>query len=187
MNLAAHERQKYEKVWKDPLYARYSPGEEVVPLFKQMVRKRGTLVDIGCGTGRAGAKLSIEGWTVTYMDFVQVTPHMPFVKQNLWTPWRNKDKTRPFYSTWDYGYCADVMEHIPPDKIDATLDNITKHCDKVFFAINFGPDHFGQVIGEPLHLTVKPFTWWRDKLKALGDLREARDLIGMGAFYLVPR
>jgi len=151
-----------------------------VPLFRQMVRKRGSLVDIGCGTGRAGAKLSTEGWTVTYMDFVHTTKETPFIKQNLWTRWNPNQE-------WDYGYCADVMEHIPPDKVDAVLKNITAHCHKTFFAINFGPDHFGQVVGEPLHLTVQPFTWWRDKIKALGDLREARDLIGMGAFYLVAR
>ena len=176
MSLAVAERQKYEKVWRNPAYGVYSPGEWAVPLFNQMVRRRGSLLDIGCGTGRAGARLRDLGWAVDFMDFVQATKEQPFFKQNLWSPWK-----REWPASWEYGYCCDVMEHIPPKKTDAVQKNITTHCRNSFFTIHFGPDHFG---GGDLHLNVKPFTWWRDKLKEHGTLKEARDMIGMGAFYL---
>jgi hypothetical protein len=37
---------------------------------------------------------------------------------------------------------------------------------KVFFQISTVPDHFGPVLaGEPLHLTVQPFSWWKKKFE----------------------
>lgn len=180
--LATHERRKYERIWSDSRYAQYSPGEEMVPLFRQMCRKKGTLLDIGCGTGRATRKLHEAGYSAVGIDFVDARDApTPFVKQNLWTPWKKIRGVR------DYGYCCDVMEHIPPEKVDLVLDNIIRHCNRVFFSVHFGPDHFGQVIGHPLHLTIRPFVWWREKLRCYGILTEARDLLGMGVFLLQTR
>jgi hypothetical protein len=47
------------------------------------------------------------------------------------------------------------------------------------------PDHFGAQIGHPLHLTVQPFEWWVAKLGEFGTVKNARDLIGEGAFDVV--
>jgi hypothetical protein len=66
--------------------------------------------------------------------------------------------------------------------VDKVLDNIAQHVDRCFFSIHFGPDHFGQVVGHPLHLTVKPFEWWVVKLAQFGTVKQARDLLGMGVF-----
>ena len=40
----------------------------------------------------------------------------------------------------------------------------------------------GALIGEALHLTVRPFLFWRDLFRELGTLHDARDLIGEGVF-----
>jgi SAM-dependent methyltransferase len=175
--LAVAERKKYEKVWAIDAYKNFSPGEYVLPLFRQMVRKRGSLLDIGCGTGRASERLKAMGWKVSMMDHVQVNKQlrMPFYKQNLWNKWK-------VTKTWDQGYCCDVMEHIPPEKVDAALQNIFSHCDRVFFSIHFGEDNFGKAVGHPLHLTVKPFTWWVAKLAEYGEVNQARDILGMGVY-----
>lgn len=153
----------------------------MLPFARGFFRKPGTLVDIGCGTGRAGVELA-KKHDVTLMDFIPdavdefVT--LPFVRQNLWARWPRR--------RWDYGYCCDVLEHMPPERVDAVLANIRKHCTrKVFFSIHFEQDQFGAIVGHPLHLTVKPFVWWRDKLREYWTLHDARDLIGMGAFYCV--
>lgn len=177
-SLAATERAKYERIWRKDSYRAYSPGEQAIPIFAQLVRKRGSLLDIGCGTGRAGAALRDRGYDVTLMDFAANAPEpdLPFINQNLWTAW-------PHGRRWDYGYCCDVMEHIPPKKVDAVLRNIFEHCGRVFFSIHFGEDNLGKLIGHPLHLTVQPFTWWRDKLREYREVKDARDLIGVGTFY----
>jgi hypothetical protein len=56
-------------------------------------------------------------------------------------------------------------------------------CGSAFFSISFNQDVMGEMIGEPLHLTVQPFTWWRDTFRELGTLYEARDILGEGIFY----
>ena len=183
---AASEQAKYRKCWADPRYSYYSPGYVFFPLFKRMVRKHeGTLLDLGCGSGRVARKLYDLGFDVTLSDFVRVplqhkeTERLPFVKINIYGQWPKKN--------WDWVYCCDVMEHIPPERIDKSLSNIMSHCKQAFFSICFTPDHFGGEIGETLHLTVKPFVWWRDKLREYGKLTEARDLLRNGIFRLEAR
>lgn len=181
-SLAASERRKYKKCWSYSQYRAHSPGEWAIPVFKQIRRKKGSLVDLGCGTGRAGKALSEDGWAVTLLDFADncldydvETSGLPFVKATLWSRWVGE---------WDVGYCCDVMEHMPPSKVDAVLKNVFSHCESAFFNIHFGKDNFRRIVGHPLHLTVKPWGWWLKKLSEYGEIVNARDLIGMGAFYV---
>lgn len=173
-----HERVKYERCWADPRYREYSPGEAMLPLFRRMVRRReGKLLDLGCGTRRAGQALHKLGFEVQLADLVPgcLDPgvRLPFRKLNVWGQWPTYD--------YDWVYCCDVMEHLPPEKVDRSLGNIARHTRQAFFSIHFGPDVFGD---GHLHLTVRPFTWWRDKLAEYGEVTDARDLIGMGVFRL---
>ena len=187
MNLAQSERRKYEKIWQVPGYGKFSPAEEVLPLFRQMVKvpwKKGvgtyplpSLVDIGCGTGRASKELEKQ-YHVWQMDFVDAREDdciFTLYKKNIWGRW-------DLLPRWNIGFCCDVMEHIPTEKVDAALRNISNHTDRTFFRIDFEEDNFGKAIGEKLHLTVRPFTWWRDKLGEFGKVNNARDLLGWGVF-----
>jgi hypothetical protein len=80
------------------------------------------------------------------------------------------DLEQPLSIRAPYGYCTDVMEHIPPDRVDRVLGNILLAAQHVFFAIATTPDHCGTLIGEPLHLSVHPAEWWLAKLAAAGCL-----------------
>jgi hypothetical protein len=172
------EQEKYEKAYATGQYATYSPGEAMLPLFRQMVRKKGGLIDIGCGCARATKQLRDEGHKVIGLDFVDA--------RETDVPFQKHDITEPFPRVAHVGYCCDVMEHLPESDVDQVLANIMHACDRTFFSIHFEEDQFGALVGHPLHLTVKPFTWWRDKLAEHGTVVEERDLIGMGA-YLVRR
>jgi hypothetical protein len=66
-----------------------------------------------------------------------------------------------------YGYCTDVMEHIPEQDVDRVLSNILASANKVFFQIDCEDDKLGTLIGERLHLTVRPYAWWLEKLTGL--------------------
>ena len=66
---------------------------------------------------------------------------------------------------FDWFFCADVMEHIPPEFVDATLDNIAHVASKGgFFQIALSKDGCGALIGDTLHLTVESPEWWMKKI-----------------------
>ena len=181
MNVLEHERGKYEQVWALPDYAAHSPGEKYADLFMQIsgAKSGETVIDLGCGAGAGGKALAERGLKVGFVDFVRVEGvPSPFFQQPLWRPLPARNPR------WDYGYCCDVMEHIPPEFSMLAVHNMLEGCGAVFFSISFTKDYFGRFVGEPLHMNVQLFTWWRDRLATLGDVVEARDLLGEGIFYV---
>ena len=93
-----------------------------------------------------------------------------------WISFVEHDLTQPIDLRSDYGFCCDVMEHIPEEDVDAVLTNILQNSLHVFFQISTVEDHFGHAIdeiGDHLHLTVKPYTWWLKKFAAAESWRVA--------------
>jgi len=91
----------------------------------------------------------------------------------------------------NYGYCVDVMEHIPPDKVDLVLDNILRAANHVFFSISMEPDNCGQLVGEQLHLSIRPYEWWLNKFVERGcaihwshNGRDKSDFMNHCMFYV---
>jgi hypothetical protein len=179
IDILKHEQGKYEQIWDLPAYSDNSPGSKYADMFMQITgaQPKDSVIDLGCGAGAGGRALVEHKLLVTYLDFVQV-PDVPepFIQQSLWEPISA--------GTWKYGFCCDVMEHLPPEFSMLAVHNMLEACDGVFFSIAFAPDYFGRFVGEPLHLNVKPFVWWRDRLAGMGNLIEARDLLGEGVFYV---
>tara|TARA_Y100000310_G_C20412041_1_gene682489 strand:+ start:135 stop:695 length:561 start_codon:yes stop_codon:yes gene_type:complete len=176
------EQERYTLAWGIPAYSDMSPGEQAASLFGRVASPRAgsTLIDLGCGKGAGGLTVyNMYGLNVTYLDIVRIegTPG-PFIEQPLWEPFAHTKK-------WDYGYCCDVMEHIPAEFTMLVVRNILDACKKAFFAVSFQPDVFGpKYLKEPLHLTVQDFRWWRDRFKEVGTLLDGRDLLGKGVFYV---
>lgn len=166
MSTHSFERLKYEKMWNEDKYRKFSPGEKSVYDFITHKPKGRTLVDIGCGTGRASKKLS-EHFEVCMFDIAKNAPEvdLPFVCGCIW-----KDEIPEA----DWGYCCDVMEHIPPSKINKTLENIAKSTSQIYFRIYFQDDKCGKEVGETLHLTVKPFEWWDKKIKQYFNVKDSK-------------
>ena len=161
--LEIRERQKYEMMWNAAKYRDISPGEL---LHDEIVRELelqpgDSILDLGCGPGRLSAKLA-EHYAVTAVDFASncLDPgiNVPFINANLWE--------LPSDIHAEFGVCCDVMEHIPPEKVDDVLRNIAGAVDVgVFFRIEFSPDILGQMIGAPLHLSLHDEAWWAAKLR----------------------
>ena len=80
--------------------------------------------------------------------------------------WSSTDVPQGF----DAVFCADVLEHIPPERVDDTLRNLRRAASKIaFLGIALFPDGFGPaVIGKPLHLTVRPAEWWIERVVTAG-------------------
>jgi hypothetical protein len=183
MNIVEAERAKYAELWSSvPDYRAYSPGVENVQRFMDVMEPRegSTILDIGCGTGVAGLMFGKLGLKPRWLDITDAGLHAEVPKKNftqapLWSEW---------FGSYDYGFCCDVMEHIPTEYTMMVVDRIMQSCDITWFQISLVPDQFGAVIGQPLHLTVKPFKWWLERLKLAGDVIDARDLCGQ-ALYVV--
>lgn len=160
------EVEKYRRMWALDDYRAVAPGEDCVDVFLAQVKPDGEILDFGCGTGRASLKLINAGHKVTALDFAdncrdEAAKGIPFIVHDLMNEVPRK---APF------GFCTDVMEHIPTDCVEIVLKNILTAANTVFFQISTVHDVMGAHIGHPLHLTVRPHSWWKKTLEQFGTV-----------------
>lgn len=174
--IALAEADKYSRMWDHPQYRSYSPGEQIAARALEAMDADArhptgdlnSILDLGCGTGRASLYFEQRGFDVMAIDHAAncLDPAaadrangnwgFEFLIRNLWT-------LQPLKG--DYGFCVDVMEHIPTERVDQTLAEIAEAvAEKVFFQISLVPDSCGSLIGEELHMTVRPAEWWFAKI-----------------------
>jgi len=169
------ERAKYEQMWKYPEYRAIAPGEHAAIRFVEIAQPKpgSVVIDFGAGTGRGALMLAIMGKVqVEMLDFAENCLD-PEVKQALETQsevlrFTLHDLTKPSPIRANYGFCVDVMEHIPPEQVDQVLINILKAARHVFFQISCTEDACGKMIDKPLHLSIHDHAWWLEKLQSLG-------------------
>lgn len=161
--LSLSEREKYAKVWDHPRYAEHSPGLRHLPEAMRWMKppKGSSITDWGSGSGQASDEMHRKGFAVRMVDIAanayKGDNDIPYVEACLWE--------LPEMPPTQYGYCADVMEHIPPEQVDAVLAGIAKHTQVAcYFQIALFHDHFGDCIGESLHLSVFPPAWWHERI-----------------------
>lgn len=166
------EADKYRAMWDRPEYRAVAPGEDAAMTFLREARLKpgAEVIDFGAGTGRGAALISRAGQArVLMLDFAanclddEVRAHLDGSSLKF----RRHDLTQPVPWQAEYGYCTDVMEHLPPEQVDQVLVNILQAAQHVFFQISCVDDKLGALIGQPLHLTVQPYEWWHKKLQSL--------------------
>lgn len=193
------ETDTYQAAWALDAYGDFSPGERYLPLFLDMARppvtrpyvglggfSRATRVlDAGTGSGKGALALAAAGFDVIACDLTadgltEEAKALPFVSACLWSDLRAVVKPPV-----EYAYCCDVLEHIPPEFTMLVCQRVIEVAKKgAFFSISLVPDQFGVWVGKPLHQTVQPFQWWRDRFRELGALVECRDLRSTGVYFV---
>jgi len=160
------EEEKYERMWLHSDYRAFAPGEQAADTFLNVIEGKGRVIDFGCGTGRGAMKINAAGHEVLLVDFAGNCRD----REAMVLPFRKHDLTQPLDERAEYGYCTDVMEHIPPEHVDDVLRNIFACCGNVFFQISLVDDVCGAYIGHPLHLSIHPAEWWTQKLEQFGRI-----------------
>src|SRR5262245_35883693 len=136
VDAAAQERAKYAEIWGIPEYRNYSPGGEHVGHFIELCEPPAyaTVIDVGCGRGNAGLELekhkNLKLWWLDITD-AALDPGIDqnhFILAPLWSRWQ-----RPM--GWHYGYCVDVLEHIPTEYVMLCVERIARACGVSYLVI----------------------------------------------------
>jgi SAM-dependent methyltransferase len=156
----ASEQEKYSLMWMTDDYRVIAPGEHDVAQFLDVVKPDSSVIDFGCGTGRAAMALHEAGLSVLCIDFTDNCRD----KACMGLEFLQWDLTNPIPAWAEFGFCTDVMEHIPTADVETVIRNIMASARRVFFKIARYDDLSGPaLIGSPLHLTVQPHEWWLER------------------------
>jgi 2-polyprenyl-3-methyl-5-hydroxy-6-metoxy-1,4-benzoquinol methylase len=198
-SLHTTERQTYSDIWSQvPHYADHAPGEHYVPLFVECVEQFGrprlfgnspSVLDAGTGSGKGALALQKAGFRVTLCDvtnagLVPDAKRLPYKDACLW---QSLESIAP-RGAFDYVYCTDVLEHVPTELTMLVIHQLLRVARRaLFLSVSLVEDNFGNHVGRPLHLTVKPYRWWRDAIREVGTVLDARDLQTDATFYVRAR
>jgi SAM-dependent methyltransferase len=148
------EREKYEQIWNVEIYSKTSPAfHKFFDEVKSVINPGDKVVEFGCGTGYGLAEIA-KTHEVLGIDIANncLSANVPFKQACIWEPMTDRG---------DVGFCVDVMEHIPTDKIEQTFKEIMECVPRCLFIPCLLDDRLGHKhIGEALHLTIKPAEWW---------------------------
>lgn len=186
--ILAAEKQTYGDIWQIARYAVISPGAQAVEVFLDTVRPPATVLDAGTGSGKGALALQQAGFTVALCDLTgeglvpEARAIKPFFETCLWhdltpLPYLAHVANGTFpEERFDWVYCCDVLEHLPTQFVGLAVSRMLEVAkDGLFLSVCTGYDRDGVWVGKPLHQTVQPFVWWRDTLRELGTVTDARD------------
>ena len=134
----------------------FGSKSHVPELLKKCLDSYGinTALDYGCGKG------NVMNEVKTIYPNIQVQGYDPAV--GVYSALPNQ--------TFDLLYSTDVLEHVEPDHIDATIINLAQLTDKIMYhliacypAKKFLPD------GRNAHLIIEKPAYWRNKFKTILD------------------
>jgi len=175
--LTKKEQEKYESIWNIPSYRASSPGylqtSVFFDFFKDLIKPGDSITDFGSGSGFSTLPFLENNLTVHLIDIASnaldekitaLTTLLPdritFTNSCIWEIGLEVPPS-------DWIYCVDVLEHLPTEKIDDSLREIAKRTKKGGLLQIFLQDEpFGQLIGETLHLSIKPLPWWIEKINS---------------------
>jgi SAM-dependent methyltransferase len=152
------EKAKYDRIHSVPGYSP-GPGISRVRNAVPYMPPGCSVIDFGTGTGDAAQEFINKGFKVCAVDISSkgLRHELKFFQSSL----HKLPRTLP---PSDWGFCCDVMEHLPTEWVPVALKEMAGKVDNCYFSICTMPDGWGRKIGEVLHLTVKPGAWWLNEI-----------------------
>lgn len=157
VRISLTEKEKYCRQWK----TNYMPSVSARVLadyINSFVHYPYRLLDIGCGDGTTVVELRKKGWLCDGMDItlagLKPEAVKGFYESTLWAmPFNDRE--------FGFTFSTDVLEHIPPEKIEDAIKEIFRISRHRTLHIIATFPH--EMDGVDLHLTVKPISWWQEQ------------------------
>lgn len=162
------EREKYEAIYRCEDYRRGPfPGVQYGLIFLvRYLSDYHSMIDFGCGSGDAAVLFAMLRYDVFLVDIAENCLNQEArdsLEHRFWVS--PLHKLPPDLPHVDWGYCTDVMEHLPLEWVEPSLAAMKSKTDRIFFSIRGEPDGGGVLIGRELHLTVQPVDWWAGEIR----------------------
>lgn len=158
MNFDKVEADKYRDIWCHMDYS----SRSAVPFADTvagMVGYGDTIIDIGCGDGATARALTDMGYLTFALDITTEQVRGIHPARVYCDPAWN---TGLFDNVVDWVVSTDVLEHIPPEKVDDTIRELYRIGRKgqIHQIATFRGHTY---LGHDVHLSVHPIEWWRAK------------------------
>lgn len=137
----AHAEPKYGKRVKFPKFL-----HEVI-IEKQIK----SVIDFGCGKGRLGQSFKKGLPNISYRGFDPCVEEFNYPLNPV-----------------DLIFSTDVLEHVEPELILATLQEIRENCKFTYHLISCAPAKLILADGRNAHLIQESPEWWKDKFTQAG-------------------
>ena len=136
-----------------PNYGKSNHGKKAYGLIGSHVK---SVIDFGCGDNRFLERLRKRKLRCVGVDVANPNANMI------------ADITRflPITSgSFDLATCFDLLEHLTEEDVHKALKEIFRVAPEAIFTISSNPSVFKAADGRPLHLTVKPISWWIEVIR----------------------
>lgn len=167
MSISAAYLEQQKKLHENDNYGVASV--QYAPLVSQIVNTLGVqhLLDWGCGKGRLFQNLKAD--------------HK--MKLQAYDPAVERFSAQPVPA--EMVTCIDVLEHIEPDKLDETLDELASLSEVlIFLTVHTGPAVKVLDDGRNAHLTQQPIQWWLPRIWERWDLHTVQ-VTGEHQFHVI--
>jgi len=178
-SLTEQERRKYLELYEGS-YPRTGYAIDAAEFIKNTARKGDHILDMGTGHGSTVLWLRERGFNCKGIDITRrglpsEVVASAFYEAPLWD--------MPFDdSFFDYTFSVDVLEHIPPTMVEATIKEIyritrveTFHCIATIDDPNY-PN---------VHLTIAPIQWWKKKFKEQNNKKVDTHIVNPEELWLL--
>lgn len=182
MNYNKTEKEKYRQIWETIDYTSGNAvqfADTVHEIIKQdniVPADNCFILEIGCGNGITMLRLNEHGYRPYGMDItlagIKLIDENRVFECPVWDLGNyiktglNEDYKFFGFPFYDYTISTDVLEHIPPEMIDQSIENILAVTTyKTIHTIFTRPDTL--YCGHEVHLTVKPIDWWQRQFDRL--------------------